>query len=47
MSTLVWVGAGWLVLAVLAFSWLAAARRGDRSRTERPPAMKHSAPLRR
>jgi hypothetical protein len=38
MSTFVWIGVGWLILAVFAWSWLAAAHRADRPRREQPPA---------
>jgi hypothetical protein len=35
MSMFVWLAVGWLVLAVLGWSWLASAARADRAQAQR------------
>jgi hypothetical protein len=47
MSMLVWVAVGWLALAVLGWSWLAAAARADRAHMQRLASPRSRRPDRR
>ncbi len=47
MSTFLWLGVGWVGLAILGWSWLTAAHRADRTRAAPPPVVEPRARLRR